>query len=400
MRQNNTHSVLSAPIELPCGAVLKNRLIKSAMSDSLADGTGNPVEAQIRLYERWAQGGVALSLIGEVQCDPRFPEKPGNLVLGPESDMNSLKMLTARASVNGAHIWPQLGHAGALSHKPISVPAGPSALEIGDFKCAGLSRSEIQQLPESYARAAAIAKSAGFTGVQIHCGHGFLLSQFLSPLFNHRTDQYGGSIEARCRIIVEIIQKVRLTTGPAFPIGIKINSSDQLKGGLSQKDALEAIRILSQTSIDIIEISGGTYFPGAEASLDRSVKGPYFTEFAQKARQITHIPLITTGGFKTRAEAVNALSNESADIVGIARAMVLNPLLANDWMSSKENNPDFPVFQSPPSGGVTAWYTMLLTALAYDNEANFDLSLLSAIQQYEERDKHRCIQWKNTFRHQ
>jgi len=127
-KSHDAKDLLNQPLELPCGVWLKNRLIKSAMSDSLGDGAGNPTDAQMRLYERWAEGGAALSLIGEVQVIPGYPEKPGNLVLVPDTDLPALRQLAKRGSVNGAHIWPQLGHAGALAHGPISNPKGPSPL--------------------------------------------------------------------------------------------------------------------------------------------------------------------------------------------------------------------------------------------------------------------------------
>ena len=220
---STSDEIFRRPLVLPCGAVLKHRLAKSAMSDSLADGEGAPTAAQIRLYERWAQGGVALSIIGEVQVDPGFPEKPGNLVLGVGSDEQALKSLAEQASINGAHLWPQLGHAGALSHPPISRPRGPSALEVGELRCEGMSTDEVQELPDLFAISAANAMTAGFGGVQVHAAHGFLLSQFLSPLFNRRTDGYGGPVEARCRVVIEVINAVRAAVGSAFPIGIKIN---------------------------------------------------------------------------------------------------------------------------------------------------------------------------------
>ena len=239
---------LERSLELPCGAVLKNRLAKSPMSDSLGDGRGDPTEAQIRLYERWAEGGVALSFIGEVQGDPRFPEKPGNLVLGPQSNQSLFQSLSSRAVINGAHLWPQLGHAGALSHPPISQPKGPSALNVDGLQCPGMTLDEVQELPDIYSKAARYAKSAGFSGVHIHAGHGFLLSQFLSPLFNHRQDKYGDSVEGRSLLILEVIEEVRRAVGPSFPIGIRINSTDQLEGGLTQDDALDVVRILDETS--------------------------------------------------------------------------------------------------------------------------------------------------------
>jgi len=396
--RRDAKNILGQPIELPCGAVLKNRLTKSAMSDSLGDGMGDPSEMQIRLYERWAEGGAALSLIGEVQGDHRYPEKPGNLVLGPKSNKNALKQLTSRSLIQGAHLWPQLGHAGALSHLPISRPRGPSALNIEGLQCEGMSVEDIQALPDAYARTAALAKTFGFSGVEIHAGHGFLFSQFLSPLFNHRTDEYGGSVEARFNIVRKVIDAVRKTVGPTFPIGIKINSTDKLQGGLTSEDALEVVRILDQTSIDLIDISGGTYFPGAESSSDGSSdSGPYFVDFARRAKKVTNIPLMATGGFETREQAISAITSGAVDMVSLARAMVLNPQLANTWMSEAGGDPDFPVFKSPPRGGVTAWYTMRITALGEDRECEFTLDPQSAKRVYEERDSMRCVKWLEKF---
>ncbi len=369
------------------------------MSDSLANGAGDPTETQIRLYERWADGGAAVSFIGEVQGDPRYPEKPGNLVLGAHTNQKMLRSLVSRATVDGAHLWPQLGHAGALSHAPISQPMGPSALDIEGLRCAGLSVDDIQELPQMYARTALLAKTAGFGGVHIHAGHGFLLSQFLSPLFNHRTDGYGGSIEARCRIVLEIITEVRRAVGPEFPIGIRINSSDNLEGGLTQVDALEAVRLLDRSSIDLIDISGGTYFPGAKASSEGSSRDPYFLEFARRAKQVTQVPLMLTGGFKLRQQAADAVACGAVDLVGLARAMVLNSRLAKVWLTEPGGDPEFPQFDSNPPGGITAWYTMRLTALGQDREDTFELDLPAAIRVYEERDAQRCVKWQEKFSH-
>lgn len=399
--QTKTHPLLQQPLQLPCGAVLKNRLVKSPMSDSLGDGEGNPTEAQIRLYERWAEGGVAVSLIGEVQFDAGYPEKPGNLVLEPPSSVNSdnqlLAALARRASISGAHIWPQLGHAGALSHLPISQPKGPSVLDLEGLQCGSLSLAEIQALPEAYAHAALLAKDAGFGGVQVHAGHGFLLSQFLSPLFNLRTDAYGGSVAGRCRLHIEVIEAVRKAVGPAFPVAFRINSTDQLQGGLTEQDAMEVVRMLDQTSVDLIDISGGTYFPGAKASSDSSAGGPYFLDFAQRAKSITKIPVMATGGFKTRQQAIDAVASGSVDMVGVARAMVLNPRLADVWLSEHSEDPVFPVFENTVPGGVTAWYTQRLQALAEDREGEFEMSLEDALKSYELRDAERCDRWRKKF---
>ena len=390
--------MLGSALELPCGARLKNRLVKSAMSDSLGNGEGDPTEAQIRLYERWAEGGAALSIIGEVQGDPRYPEKPGNLVLGAHTDRQAIESLVGRATIDGAHLWPQLGHAGALSHPPISQPKGPSALDVEGLQCAGMSAEEIQELPAMYARTASCAQNFGFSGVQVHAGHGFLLSQFLSPLFNRRADGYGGSIEARCRIVVEVIDEVRRAVGPSFPVGIKINSADKLEGGLTGDEALEVVRLLDQTSIDLIDISGGTYFPGAQASSEGWSDGePYFVEFARRARGVTDVPLMLTGGFRRRKQAVDVVAGGAVDLVSLARAMILNPRLAKVWLAGDGGDPEFPVFESPPPGGVTAWYTMRIAAAGEDSEHAFALDPQSALRVYENRDAQRCIKWRRKF---
>ena len=394
---SNSDSVLAQPLELPCGTVLKNRLVKSPMSDSLGNGEGNPTEAQNRLYERWAEGGIAVSMIGEVQGDPRFPERPGNLVLGEHTDHLAMQALIRRATVNGAQLWPQLGHAGALSYQPISYPKGPSSLSIEGLKCAGMTRDEIRQLPDMYAATARHAKTLGFSGVHVHAGHGFLLSQFLSPLFNRRNDEYGGSILARCRIVLEVIDAVRAAVGPSFPVGIRINSSDKLDGGLTEADAAEVVRLLDQRSIDLIDVSGGTYFPGAPASSEGSGRGPYFLDFARRAKDITKVPLMVTGGFKTYEHARAAVADGATDVVGLGRALVLDPGLATAWLAGGTHNPDFPRFESAPAGGITAWYTMRLSAIGEDREHEFAPDLPSAIRAYEERDARRCITWRKRF---
>jgi 2,4-dienoyl-CoA reductase-like NADH-dependent reductase (Old Yellow Enzyme family) len=394
----SSNHVLQNSLELPCGAILKNRLTKSPMSDSLGNGEGDPTEAQIRLYERWAEGGAALSIIGEVQGNSRYPEKPGNLVFGPKSNQQALRSLASRAVIEGAHLWPQLGHAGALSHLPISQPKGPSVLNLDGLQCASMTINEVQELPSIYAKTALLAKSTGFSGVLIHAGHGFLLNQFLSPLFNHRKDGYGGSIEARCRIVLDVISAVRQAVDSTFPVGIRINSTDKLEGGLTEVDALEVIRLLDQTSVDLIDISGVTYFPGAKASSEgNSDGGPYFLDFARRAKEETQIPLMLTGGFKRREEAIEAISSGAVDMVGLARAMVINPQLPKNWLNNESGDLEFPRFESPPKGGMTAWYTMRIIALSEDREDEFNLDLDSAIRIYEKRDEQRCIKWLRKF---
>ena len=394
---DHDQSALLQPFELPCGVVLKNRIAKSAMSDSLGDGRGNPTEAQLRLYERWAEGGLAVSIIGEVQGNPRAAEKPGNLVLRPDSDLSAFEDLARRGSSNGAQLWLQLGHAGAMAHPPISDPKGPSAIDIPGLTCAALSRDEILALPSEFARTASLAQKLGFGGVQVHAAHGFLLSQFLSPLFNKRDDEFGGSIEARMRLLLAVVDEVRSAVGPGFPVAVKLNASDQLEGGFDQQDSYKVIAALDRTSIDLIDISGGTYFPGAKSASDSAGRGPYFVDFAERARQLTTKPLMVTGGFKTMQQAVDAIANRGIDVVGLARALALEPDLPNKWTAGSASAPDFPRFEDPPEGGVTAWFTMRLTELGEDREPSDSSGLAAAIRTYDERDRGRNSIWKAHF---
>ena len=388
---------LFEPLELPCGTVLKNRVIKSAMSDSLGDGCGNPTELQNSLYHRWAEGGVAASIIGEVQYRSDFAEKPGNLVLNSSSDQAKFKELAQKGSIDGALLLPQLGHAGAMAHPPISKPKGPSKIDVTGLSCEALTLNEIKEIPNGYAQSALLAKELGFGGVQLHSAHGFLLSQFLSPLFNKRTDEYGGSILSRSRLLLEVIEAVRDAVGSSFPIALKLNSTDLLEGGLESVDALKVVSELDTTNIDLIDISGGTYFPGAKSASDATNAGAYFIEFAKRARAKTKLPLMLTGGFKSFQQASNAIKDGSCDIVGVARALALDPELLQNWKEFPTKDPVYPRFDSPPEGGITAWYTMRLTDIAKHQETDDITDLSKIIENYEARDAKRSDIWNKHF---
>ncbi len=377
--------------------VLKNRIAKAAMSDSLGDGRGNPSNAQFRLYERWAEGGCALSIVGEVQGNHQYAERPGNLVLHEKSPAAAWETLARAGSGCGSRLFLQLGHAGALAYGPISSPKGPSALSVPGLTCGELTRDEIRALPGHFARTARLARRFGFGGVELHAAHGFLLGQFLSPLFNRRADDYGGSLLARARLALEVLEEVRSAVGPEFPVAIKLNSSDQLEGGLTQTEALEVVKLLDASSIDLIDISGGTYFPGAKSASDSAGSGPYFLDFARKARQVARKPLMLTGGFKSRAQAVAAIEDGYTDIVGIARGHVLDPGLARSWQGEKAQDPNFPRFSTNIEGGVTAWYTMRLTDLGEGRETPDTRSVEDALETFERRDADRTSTWNAHF---
>jgi len=390
-------ATLFEPLQLPCGLTLKNRIAKSAMSDSLGDGTGHPTAEQIRLYQRWAAGGMAVSIIGEVQLTGGYPENTGNLVLNEASDLHRFRELARHGGENGTRLWLQLGHAGALAYAPASNPKGPSAIDLPGLRCAEMTLDEIHRLPSAFARTARLARQAGFGGVQIHAAHGYLLSQFLSPLFNRRSDEYGGSIANCMRPLLEAIGATRAAVGPDFPIAVKLNSSDQLEGGLDREDALKVVAALDRSSVDLIDISGGTYFPGAKSASDGTGRGPYFLEFAKHARAVTAKPLMLTGGFKTRAQADDAAASGAVDIVGLARALVLEPSLPDLWKADRKPEPIFPKFSDAPRGGITAWYTMRLTEIGADKETPVFGDLGQAIRDYEARNEARAKVWLRHF---
>jgi 2,4-dienoyl-CoA reductase-like NADH-dependent reductase (Old Yellow Enzyme family) len=260
-----------------------------------------------------------------------------------------------------------------------------------------MSREEIRQVPLDLAQTARLAQEAGFSGMQIHAAHGFLLSQFLSPLFNKRVDDYGGSIANRMRLLLDVLEATRAAVGPQFPIAVKLNSSDQLEVGLGEEDALAVVAALDNSSVDLIDISGGTYFPGAKSASDSAGGGPYFIAFAKRARTVTSKPLMLTGGFKTRAQAQEAVLSGAADIVGLARALVLEPRLPNLWLANQMPEPAFPRFSHAPEGGITAWYTMRLTDIGADAETGDFCDLDQALAEYDARDGLRTEIWTRHF---
>ncbi|MEO9899526.1 oxidoreductase [Nisaea sp.] len=390
--------MLDKPLRLPCGAVLKNRIAKAAMSDDLGDGRGAPTDAQQHLYGLWAGGGAAMSLVGEVQIAPWAPENYGNLVVEPLSAPERFRALSDAATINDSHFWAQLGHAGALA-VPVSGPAkAPSALDVSGIHAVEMTATEVRALPAAYAKAALNARSVGFTGVEIHAAHGFLLNQFLSPLFNRRNDDWGGSHERRARLLLDIIASVRTAVGPGFPVAVKINATDQLAGGIEETEALDLVTMLDETDIDLIDISGGAYFPGAAAASDGTKAGPYFLDFARSARARTGKPLMTAGGFKKRAEAEEALLSGAVDMIGLARALALDPRLPGKWMRKSGDETVFPRFSSTPPGGVTAWYTQRLRQLGTHGTADEGGSVEDALIQVNRRKAANALLWQDHFR--
>nr|WP_242590343.1 NADH oxidase [Enterococcus sp. MSG2901] len=273
-------------------------------------------------------------ITGNVMIDSNALGEKGNIVIEDERDLAMLKRWAESGSRNGTQTWIQLNHPGKQSPKHVNPqPVAPSAVPLEGANAfafnapRALTISEIQAIVQRFARSAAIVKKAGFGGVEIHAAHGYLLSQFLSPISNIRQDEYGGTLENRMRIIEEVYQAMREQVGEEFPIALKINSSDFRAGGFSEEDSIAVIHRMAAIGVDLIEISGGNY---ENTMVQGSNKhGAFFIDYAAKVKQGIDTPILVTGGFKSLTGMAHAVSNQETDLVGLARAIALIPDLPN-----------------------------------------------------------------------
>ncbi|AEP29966.1 NADH:flavin oxidoreductase/NADH oxidase family protein [Brumicola nitratireducens] len=330
-------SSLASPISLPNGTVIPNRLCKSAMTEGLADKLDQPSPELIKLYKTWSEGGTGLHITGNVMVDRRYLERAGNVVLEDDKALSLFKEWAEQGTSGGNHLWVQLNHPGRQCPKMVNrQPLSPSDVQLsmlGNFgKPRAMQESDIEEVITRFIQSAKLVKQAGFTGVQIHCAHGYLLSQFLSPKINQRQDQWGGSLDNRARIIRRIIVGVREAVGTDFPIGVKLNSADFQKGGFSLEDCITVASWLGEDGVDLLEISGGTYeqlsLIGIEPTDVREStrkREAYFIEYAEKIKQSAKIPVMITGGFRSRDVMERAIQSGEVDIIGLARPLCTDP---------------------------------------------------------------------------
>jgi 2,4-dienoyl-CoA reductase-like NADH-dependent reductase (Old Yellow Enzyme family) len=372
---------LGSSLPLKNGVIIKNRLFKSAMSEQLGDRRHNPTQGLANLYQVWAQGGIGLSVTGNVMVDRNALGEPKNVVLDDQSDLKLFRAWATAGKAQDSAIWMQLNHPGKQIPNFISKePVAPSAialengLEKGFNKPRALIEPEIQGIIAKFARAAELAKQTGFTGVQIHGAHGYLVSQFLSPRHNQRDDQWGGSLENRMRFVLEIYRAIRAKVGVDFPVGIKLNSADFMKGGFTEEDSMQVVTALSRAGIDLIEISGGTYespsMIGYKVKASTLKREAYFLDYAEKVRHVTDTPLVVTGGFRSARGMTAALQSGAADMIGLARPLAVDPQLPAKVLAEE----DFSMTLRPLTTGVKAidkmamlditWYEFQLARMA------------------------------------
>ena len=348
-----TSFTLNDRLTLPCGATLSNRIAKAAMSEHLGSPKQTPTRGLTRLYERWSAGGAGLLITGNVMIDQAHLEGTRNVAVGPDSNIDRFRDWAAAGTTHGNHLWMQLNHPGRQTPRRINPsPGAPSAVEpVNLFRRAkafgnphAMNEAEIGQVIRSFASAAAFAKTAGFTGVQVHGAHGYLVSQFLSPSTNRRSDRWGGLLENRARFARMVLSEIRRAVGDDFPIGIKLNSADFQRGGFTEEESMRVLGMLQEDGIDLVEISGGSYESRVMLDKVENHREAFFLEYARKARAKVDIPMMVTGGFRSRSIMEDALSSGALDVVGMARPFTNEPNVARDLLDGRtERASDPPV---------------------------------------------------------
>ncbi|MEZ6187191.1 MAG: NADH:flavin oxidoreductase/NADH oxidase family protein [Planctomycetota bacterium] len=384
---------LDAPLTLPCGATLPNRIAKAAMSEQLADPGGVPGEALRALYRRWGAGGAGLLITGNVMIDPRALGEPGNVVLERPGAFSAFADWADAARSEGSQVWVQLNHPGRQSPRMLSPqPVAPSAVALQGLGPAfapprALETHEVGAIVERFGDAAELCMRAGFDGVQVHAAHGYLISQFLSPLVNLRTDAWGGDPVRRRRFLLEVVRACRARTRPGFAVGVKLNSADFQRGGFSEDESLEVVRLLGEEGVDLIEVSGGTYekvamWEGTQQASTRK-REAYFLEFAERARRVTEVPLMLTGGFRSRAGMAEALASGAVDVIGLARPLAAEPDLPRRLLA-REAEAALPIRISVGVRKLNAlaeasWYQLQIQRMSRGEDPRPELSSVRAL---------------------
>lgn len=366
-------------LTLPNGSTLPNRIAKAAMEENMADADHAPSGPLLRLYEAWAEGGSGLLISGNVMVDRRAITGPGGVVLEDEQQLARFQRWARIGRAKGAQFWLQINHPGRQMQANLGQPTwAPSAvpLELGNLSKRfatpqAMTEAVIEDVIERFARTARLAEQAGFTGVEVHAAHGYLLNQFLSPLTNQRSDQWGGSLENRARLLLEIVKAVRGVVSPGFAVAVKLNSADFQRGGFSADDAQQVVRLLNELDVDLVELSGGSYEAPAMQGQARDgrtlAREAYFLEFAREIRAVARMPIMVIGGIRRAPIAQDVLAS-GIEMVGIGTALAIEPNLPRDWQLGLGSAP-----QLPP----ITWKNKVLASLANMAVVKYQLHKLS-----------------------
>jgi 2,4-dienoyl-CoA reductase-like NADH-dependent reductase (Old Yellow Enzyme family) len=324
------------------GMNLANRFVRSATWEGLATAEGFPTEGLIRLLADLARGNVGLIITGHAFVSPEGQAAPGQLGIYTDGHVPLLKEMVGKIHDAGAKIAVQVSHGGRYALKfPDVVRLGPSAVESrGKIQCREMTLGEIHRVTGQFAEAGRRARAAEFDALQIHAAHGYLLSEFLSPLFNKRTDAYGGPGRNRARFLLEVVEAVRRAVGTAFPVLVKLNCQEFLEGGTAVEDMLEVAALLEKASVDAIEMSGGNHVEGifgeffpARKGKPKGEEAPYYLREARRYKEKIRVPLMLVGGIRSYEWAKRILSEGYADYVSLSRPLIREPGLIKRWKS-------------------------------------------------------------------
>jgi 2,4-dienoyl-CoA reductase-like NADH-dependent reductase (Old Yellow Enzyme family) len=340
-------SELFSPLVLRSGGRLRNRIAKAAMEEGMAGGSQLPGERLISLYRRWGDGGAGLLITGNVMVHAEALTGPGGVVLDDRSALDPFVRWAEAGKADGAAMWMQINHPGrqVRAQMPGVVWApSPVALRLGKHskrfgQPVAMTNEQIATTVQRFARTAGLAERAGFDGVEVHAAHGYLLSQFLSPLVNERSDEWGGSLENRARLLLDVVRAIRTVVSPSFAVAVKLNSADFQRGGFDAGDAAKAIAMLEPLGVDLVELSGGSYespaMAGRPAHARTVAREAYFLELAAELAKTSPLPLMLTGGI-ARRETAEAVLASGVALVGMGTAMALTPDLCNRWRDGLE----------------------------------------------------------------
>ncbi|EEY27650.1 LOW QUALITY PROTEIN: NADH:flavin oxidoreductase/NADH oxidase, partial [Brucella suis bv. 5 str. 513] len=341
---------LFSPLVLNNGATIPNRIAKAAMEENMADADHAPSAGLLRLYKAWAEGETGLIITGNVMVDARAMTGPGGVVLEDDRHLDRFQAWAEAGRTRGAHIWMQINHPGrqmpaALGQETLAPSA--IALDLGAQSKRfpiprEMSEADIADVERRFINTAQLAERADFTGVEIHAAHGYLLSQFLSPLSNRRQDRWGGSLENRARLLVNIVRGIRAAVSPGFCVAVKLNSADFQRGGFSPEDARAVVMMLAPLGVDLVELSGGSYEAPAMMGSARDertlAREAYFLDFARDIAEIATMPLMVTGGIRRREVAEQVIESGIA-MAGIATALAIEPNLPRNWRLGRADAP-------------------------------------------------------------
>lgn len=318
---------------------LANRIVRSATAERMADESGAPLPQMTQLYEELARGGTGLIICGHMYVDPSGKAHPGMTGIYDDRHIAPLSDIVAAIHREGGKVAAQINH-GGMKAEDVETPRAPSKVvpPLAARTARELETAEIESIIEAFGQAARRVVEAGFDAVQIHSAHGYLGSQFLSPLVNRRADAWGGTAASRSAFLRAVAGEVRRLVGPGYPILVKLGMVDGLDGGLELEESLEVVRGLEECGVDALEISGGLSQGRSlniRAVQEQADEG-YFLPFAQRARKQTKLPILLVGGFRSRSVMEEVLASGAADFISLCRPLVCEPDLPSRFAAGDQ----------------------------------------------------------------